>query len=166
MLLPTLTYGGETWNWNAGDESRIRSVEMSYLRSACGLSRQMRIRNEEVYERFGMGEKAVGVGCGVVESVKRSTLRWFGHLERMDNDRLTKRVYSSSVPGHNARGRPPLTWEGKVSEYVRERACDGVRGVEHAREVCVDRAGWRSFCRGHPLKEEFSAVRTRRQRYR
>ena len=54
VLLPTLTYGGETWNWNAGDESRIRSVEMSYLRTACGLSRQMRIRNEEVYERFGM----------------------------------------------------------------------------------------------------------------
>ena len=165
VLLPTLTYGSETWNWNAADESRIRAVEMSYLRGASGVRGTRELSNEEVYERFGMGERAVGVGCGVVESVKRSTLRWFGHVERMESDRLTKRVYQSSVPGINARGRPPVSWEGRVSEYVRERMYDGVRGLEHAREMCKDRSGWRSFCRGHPLKEEFS-VRTRRQRYR
>ncbi len=27
-----------------------------------------------------------GVGCGVVEWVKRGTLRWFGHIERMENE--------------------------------------------------------------------------------
>ena len=165
VLLPALTYGGETWNWKAADESRIRAVEMSYLRGACRGYGPDRMSNEEVYERFEMGEKSAGVGCGVVETVKRSTLRWFGHLERMEDERLTKKVYRSSVPGPNARGRPLGTWEGKVDEYVRERVSDGVRGVEHAREVCMDRAGWRSFCRGHPLKEEFP-LRTRRQRYR
>lgn len=40
-----------------------------------------------------MGEMAIGVDCGVIESVKRNTLRWFGHVERMGDGELTKRVY-------------------------------------------------------------------------
>ncbi len=45
-----------------------------------------------VYERCGMSECGNGVGCDVVEWVKRSTLRWFGHIERMGNE-FVKRVY-------------------------------------------------------------------------
>ncbi len=39
--------------------------------------------NERVYNRFGKSTKGEGMTCGVVEGVKCSTLRWFGHLERM-----------------------------------------------------------------------------------
>ncbi len=71
-----------------------------------------------------MSGRGSGVGCGVVEWVKRSTLRWFGHIERMGNDDLL-RVYLSNVEGTNRRGRPLGRWEDKVKEYVSER---GVRG--------------------------------------
>ncbi len=39
-----------------------------------------------MYERCGIRERGRGVGCGVVEWVNRSTLRWFGHIERMGNE--------------------------------------------------------------------------------
>ncbi len=39
ILLPTLTYGSENWTWNGAQQSRVRAVEMSYLRGACGVSR-------------------------------------------------------------------------------------------------------------------------------
>ncbi len=39
--------------------------------------------NENVYRKFGISSRE-GMSCGVVEMVKRSTLIWFGHLERMD----------------------------------------------------------------------------------
>ncbi len=65
-----------------------------------------------------------GVGCGVVEWVKRSTLKWFGHIERMENEEFVK-VYLNSVEGPNRRGRPLGRWEDRVKEYVSER---GVRG--------------------------------------
>ncbi len=58
-----------------------------------------------------------GVGCGVVERVKRSTLRWFGHIERMENREFVKKVYLSSVEGPNRRGRPLGRWEDMVKEY-------------------------------------------------
>ncbi len=52
--------------------------------------------------------------------VKRSTLRWFGHVERMGNDEFVKRVYLSSGEGTNRRGRPLGRWEDRVKEYVSE----------------------------------------------
>ncbi len=39
VILPTLPYISETWTWNAAQQSRIRAVEMSYLRGASGVSR-------------------------------------------------------------------------------------------------------------------------------
>ncbi len=51
--------------------------------------------NENVYRKFGMSSRGEGMSCGVVEVMKRSTLRWFGHLERMDERELTKKIYRS-----------------------------------------------------------------------
>ncbi len=58
----------------------------------------------------------VRVRCGVVEWVKRSILRWFGHIERMGNEEFVKKVYMSSAEGTNRRGRPLARWEDRVKE--------------------------------------------------
>ncbi len=69
VIVPTLTYASETWACNESQRSRVQAVEMSYLRSACGVSRMDGVRNESVYERFGMSHVDVGKKCGVVEEV-------------------------------------------------------------------------------------------------
>ncbi len=53
-----------------------------------------------------MRRRESGVECGVVEWVKRSTLRWFGHIERMGNEEFVE----SRVEGR----RGPL----KSMEYL------------------------------------------------
>ncbi len=70
---------------------------MTYLRGACGRNRMNGESNESVYGKFGMSFKSEGMNCGVVEVVKCSTLRWFGHLERMGGDELRKRIYKSGA---------------------------------------------------------------------
>ncbi len=88
----------------------------------------------------------------MVEWVKRSTLRWSGHTERMGNEEFVKMVYLSSPEGTNRRGRQLGRWEDWVKEYmyVSKR---GVRGnrLEWARREGTDRERWRSVCHGHPL---------------
>ncbi|XP_026317751.1 uncharacterized protein LOC113228612 [Hyposmocoma kahamanoa] len=37
LLVPTLTFGSESWVWQKKDESRINAVEMRYLRKICGI---------------------------------------------------------------------------------------------------------------------------------
>ncbi len=98
------------------------------------------------------------VGCGVVEWVKRSTLIWFGHIERMENEEFVKKVYGSGVEGPKSWGRPLERWEDKVKEYVSER---GLRrnGLEWARREYLDRERWRSVLRGHLLEGHFRTER-------
>ena len=66
--------------------------------------------NECAYGRFGMSE-GEGMNCGVVEMVKRSTVRWFGHLERMGRSGMARRIYKDAVDAVGVRGSPPIMWE-------------------------------------------------------
>ncbi len=79
-----------------------------------------------MYKICGMRGHGSGVGCSVVEWVKRSTLRWFCHTEGMEDEEFVK-VYLSSVEGPNRRGRPLGRWEGKV-RYVSEMGVEGMEG--------------------------------------
>ena len=38
----------------------------------------------------------------------QSVLRWFGHVERMDEYRMARRVLMDGVSGRRVRGRPKL----------------------------------------------------------
>ncbi len=51
------------------------------------------------------------MGWGGVEWVKKSILRWFGHIERIRNEEFFKKMYLSSVEGTNRRGMPLGRWE-------------------------------------------------------
>ncbi len=55
-----------------------------------------------------------------MEWVKRSTLRWFGYIERIEHKEFLK-VYLSIVEGPNRRGRPLGRWEHRAEEYMSER---------------------------------------------
>ncbi len=132
IIVLIVAYASETWVWNQSQRSKIQAVEMSFLRGGCGVKRMDGESNEDVYKKFGMSSRGGGMSCGVVKMVKRSTLRWFGHLERIDERELTKKVYRSKIDAGNVRGRPPTKWEDRVMEYVREREREdaGVRGLE------------------------------------
>ena len=83
----SLLYGSEVWGLNVHERKRIEAVEMNCLRNICGLRRIDRVRNEEIRRRC---RKKASVG----ERMDQSVLRWFGHIERMDdddNDRLARK---------------------------------------------------------------------------
>ena len=80
VVVPTVMYGSESWGMKV-------------------TTRLDRVRNEVVRVRTGVrGELAARVDMNV--------LRWFGHVERMDNERLLKKVMNAKVDGRSARGRP------------------------------------------------------------
>ncbi len=60
-------------------------------------------------------------------------LKWFGHMERMEESRMTRRVYVSEIEGGNVRRQPPVKWRDRVQEYVTERGEGSLRNLEQAR---------------------------------
>ncbi len=103
-------------NTNCGNE-----LHATMMRGTCGVSRWDRESNEDMYARFGMSETEVGIDCGVVGWVKRSTLRWYGHVTRVNECVFTKRVYESTIEGRGERERPPVKLMDKQSGRVLER---------------------------------------------
>ncbi len=61
----------------------------------------------------------IGVKFGVAEWVKRNTLRWFEHTERMKSEELVKEVYVREIVGPNSRGRLLGRWKDRVMEYMK-----------------------------------------------
>ena len=134
IAVPTALYGAETWNMGARDRRRLNVMEMRCLRSMCGVTRRNRVRNEEVRRRTGVMRELSG-------RADQSVLRWFGHIERMDEDRLVKRVYRAEVRGVAPRGRPQLRWMDGVKKALSDRGLS----VEQARVNMRDRNEWRAI---------------------
>ncbi len=97
--------------------------------------------------------------------MKRITLRWFGHIERMEREEFVKKMYMSESVGPNSRGRPPVRWRDRVKEYMCERGATRGGGLDQARRVYLNKERWRLFCHGHPLGG-CSRGRAGRQAYR
>ncbi len=106
IIVPTLTCARQPRTWNEGQRSRIQAVKMSYLRGGCCLNSMDGERNETVYGKFSISFKSEGMSCGVVEVVKCSNFRGFGHMERMGGDELTKKIHKSGIDAVGVRGRP------------------------------------------------------------
>ena len=51
-------------------------------------------------------ESGPGVEVDLATRVDMNVLRWFGHVERMENECLLKRVMNVRVNERGARGRP------------------------------------------------------------
>ena len=68
-------------------------------------------------------------------------MRWFGHVERMDEYRMARRVLMAEVSGGWVRWRPRLGWMDGVNLAL------GIRGmtVEAARQCAKDRKAWRAL---------------------
>ncbi len=88
----------------------------------------------------------------MVEWVKRNTLKWFGHTERMESEEFVK-VYGNELEGPNRRGRSLGRWKDRVEENMGERGINGRGVLEQARRECWDRERCKLFYRGHPLME-------------
>jgi hypothetical protein len=89
VLLPTLIYGSESWVWQKKHTSRVNAVEMRALSSMIGVKLSGRVRNEVIREECGVKED--------VTKIEKNMLRWFGHVERMDERRLTKEIHQANV---------------------------------------------------------------------
>ena len=87
--------------------------------------------------------------CGETESVDekidKGVLGWFGHVERMENDRIAKRVYVGECAGSRSEGRARERWIDTVKDCLKKRGLD----VRQARITVHDSSVWRGFVRGN-----------------
>ena len=92
------------------------------------------VRNEEVRRRAGIERE-------LASRADQRLLRWFGHVERMDEYRMARRVLMAEVSGGLVRGIPRLGWMDGVKVALGNRGMT----VEAARQCAKDRKAWRAL---------------------
>ena len=50
----------------------------------------------------------------IVKWIKGQRISWLGHLERMEDDRMTKKKFTQQLEGTRRRGRPRKRWKEEV----------------------------------------------------
>ena len=80
---------------------KVNVLEMKCLRSLVGVSRMDRVRNKEV-------ERSAGIERELASSADQRVFTGCGHVERMDEFRMARRVLMAEVSGGKVRGRPRL----------------------------------------------------------
>ncbi|PSN57294.1 hypothetical protein C0J52_02532 [Blattella germanica] len=59
------------------------------------------------------------VKLSLIEDIKTAQLRCFGHVRRMREDRLPKKIFEWQPMGRRKRGLPNITWtEGILKTYT------------------------------------------------
>lgn len=143
LIRPVVTYGAETWNITSKDANRLRTFERKIIRRIYGPIYEKdtwRIRtNHEINEIIENED--------IVRFTKAQRLRWIGHIERMTEDRIPKRIYKSSITGRRIKGRPRNRWKDEVEADIR------MLNIRGWRNVASDRGKWRSVvkqAKAHP----------------
>ena len=77
------------------EESKVQASEMKFLRSMLGKTRKDRVRNVDVRKEIG-----VDMLNGRTE---KSRLKWFGHVNRMEDGRIPKEMMEAKFEGKRAR---------------------------------------------------------------
>ena len=125
-------YGSETMLWKKEEISRIKAVQMDNLRGLLGIRMMDRVPNARVKK-------------GLDERIDEGVLRWFDHVEKMERDRIAKRIYVGVCAGSRSVGRPRKIWIDTVEECLKKRGLD----VRQAKRMLQDRSEWWGFVRGN-----------------
>jgi hypothetical protein len=110
----TLTYASETWTLMKRDRKQLNVFERKGYRRILGPvydseKQNWRIlTNKEIY--------ASVKNPTIIETIRLNRLRWFGYVQRMEDNRIPKRVLCMNLGTTRLRGRPRNRWEDEVRE--------------------------------------------------
>jgi hypothetical protein len=91
---------------------------------------EWKIRKNRELEEISKGEN-------IVKWIKGKRISWLGHLERMEQYRMPKKIFTQELVGSRRRGRPRKGWKEEVGRDLQ------VLGVRRWKKMVTDRKNGR-----------------------
>lgn len=133
IFRPILTYGCESWVLSQQQKSKIQANEMKYLRRVKGVTRQDRIRNDDIREELEI--QSIG------EFIEQRQMSWWGHLQRMKDSIPVKRIWETKMHGKRKKGRPKKSWDSTVNDILQKKG----KTWTEAKKLAQNRQKWTKF---------------------
>ena len=113
IYVPTLLYGLESAVLQEKHKKSIQASEMKFLRRAIGKTKKDRVRNTKI--RKDVDQTPLN------DILEQKQLKWYGHLVRMDENRIVKKIFQCKEEGKRRRGRPRTSFEQHIEQLGRKR---------------------------------------------
>ena len=137
-VLSTLLYAAECWTLTETDESRLDAFDMRCQRKILRVTWSQHISNNTIRSRTKQPQ--------LTSVIRRRRLQWFGHVQRMDMDRIPKKAYTwKPVHGKRRPGRPKMSWKEVIKKDINKLECGWC--VEEAEVAARDRSIWKYLSR-------------------
>lgn len=128
-------YGSEVWEISKKNEKKLKAMEMDFWRRSCGLTLLDKVKNEEI-------KRKAEVSINIMDTIEVKRLKWYGHIQRMGEERWPQKLWHWQPATRRKRGRPRFTWREGVEEAMTKRGL--------TQDDCSDRQRWRLGCERRP----------------
>ena len=113
---PVVTHGSESWTLTMEEERVLAVFERKILRKIYGPMKENKLwkiqQNDEL--------EAIIKGEIIVRFIKCQRIRWLGHIERMQDIAITKKMMYGKLYATRRTGRPRMRWLDDVSMDLRK----------------------------------------------
>ena len=134
VVLPTLLYACETWTVYQRHAKRLNHYHTSCLRKLLKIKWQDRIPDTEVLKRAGMQS--------IHTLLKLAQLRWTGHVTRMPDERLPKKIlYGELQVGKRSHGGQKKRYKDTLKASLKDFNIP----TESWEQIAQDRTKWRGL---------------------
>ena len=133
-VLSTLLYAAECWSLTERDEARLDAFDMRCQRKILRIKWSQHVTNKYI--------RSVTKQPQLTNLIRNRRLKWFGHLLRMDSNRIPKRLHLwKPSHGRRRRGRPRTKWIDVIQRDLRNLGFGWT--IEEAEVAAQDRTVWR-----------------------
>ena len=135
---PTLLYGAESWPVNDKIEQQVTAAEMKFLRRISNKTKRDLVRNTKIREDLKIKP--------INDQIATSQLKWYGHVKRMEDRRIPRRIMETRTEGKRARGRPRTSWIDSITSAGKKRN----KTLVEMDRLVRNRKEWKSFTERNP----------------
>jgi len=140
-VLAVLLYGSETWNITAADTKRLESFHNRCLRCMFGISRLTHFTNFDLRKLTDQQT--------IESKIMTNRLRWLGHVMRMPEERMPKRMMFTRLQTARPQGGTRQRWKDCIQHDLRAMGLED--GWSH---LVQQRDKWHSATQGAVKKWE------------
>ena len=139
VVLGVLLYGSETWTTKRDTIRRLEVFHNRCLKGILGITaaqqRTEHLSTVQIAEHFGMRES-------LEDLMTARRLRWLGHVARIDEDRIPKRMLFGWLPQQRPAHGTKMRWRDRARKDLKKF------GIEEGSwyKVAQDRGSWRERC--------------------
>ena len=97
-----MLYGVEAWTLTKKEQQALLIFKRKIFRRIYG----PKYENGEWKSRTNRELEEMNKGENIIKWIKGQRVSWLGHLERMGEDRMLKKIFTQEMEGTRQRGRP------------------------------------------------------------